>query len=72
MLRYLPFAIQFCLLALFCGGAILVSGCSMQAPRSEQPDWSLNGPKEAKAPSKKYGDWNGPGAPKPLTDDDAR
>ena len=69
--RYVPFAIQFCLLAQFCGAAIALSGCGMQTAKSERPDWSLNGPKDAASPSKKYGDWNGPGAPKPLIAEDA-
>lgn len=53
---------------------IAVSGCSVQ--RSDSPTWSLNGPPAAPVTATtantKYGDWNGPGAPQPLTYDEAR
>lgn len=59
------------LLALFLI-ALLVAGCGVQSTRSERPNWSLNGPDRPAAqpktePAKRYGDWNGPGAPAPLT-----
>lgn len=50
--------------------ASTLGGCSM--PSFDRPDWSLNGPKPVPVSSpvtqpKKYGDWNGPNSPKPLT-----
>lgn len=57
--------------------ALIVGGCSMQQNPAERPDWSLNGPDrpaQSASPSsgKRYGDWNGPGAPQPLIYDTAR
>lgn len=58
------------LLALFMIG-LLLGGCSMQQNPAERPDWSLNATdrpatSQESSTSKKYGDWNGPGAPQPL------
>lgn len=58
------------LLALFMVGLFL-GGCSMQQNPAERPDWSLNASdqpasSQASSANKKYGDWNGPGAPQPL------
>jgi hypothetical protein len=56
------------LLALFMV-ALLLAGCSVQQSQAERPNWSLNGPdrpSQMTATNKKYGDWNGPGAPQPL------
>ncbi|MEQ1673284.1 MAG: hypothetical protein ABL893_20745 [Hyphomicrobium sp.] len=53
--------------------ALMATGCGIQSTKAERPDWSLNGPnrpapqpKQQNEASKRYGDWNGPGAPKPL------
>ena len=49
--------------------ALLSAGCGIQQSQSERPDWSLNGPGRpapSPQPAKRYGDWNGPGAPGPL------
>jgi len=65
------------LLAVVC--LLLVSAlaaCGVQQSLSDRPSWSLNGP--APQPDvrqdtpKTYGDWNGPGAPKPLAYGDGR
>ncbi len=70
-MRYLILYRHFRTIALLCAASLLAGGCSMQMSKSEQPDWSLNGPKEtakpAKKPANKYGDWSSQGAPKPLT-----
>lgn len=56
------------LLAGLTAAAFFAAGCSLQTSQSERPNWSLNGPKDVPPPpAKKYGDWNGPTAPKPLT-----
>ena len=57
--------------------ALMLAGCGVQQSLSERPNWSLNGPERPQAPTnatptKHYGDWSGPGAPKPLTYDNAR
>lgn len=52
--------------------ALVAAGCGVQTSPSDRPDWSLNGPKPAPQPAKTYGDWNGPGAPKPLMYDSVR
>ena len=44
----------------------------MQQSSAEQPDWSLNSAKTKTASTKNYGDWNGAGAPKPLTVDEPK
>lgn len=53
---------------------VWMGGCSMQT--IDRPDWSLNGPKplpvSQPAAAKKYGDWKGPNAPKPLTFNNTR
>lgn len=62
------------LLALFML-ALVAGGCGIQQSQAERPNWSLNGPDRpapAQEPMKPYGDWNGPGAPKPLVDNSAR
>jgi hypothetical protein len=63
------------LLALFMI-ALVTAGCGVQQSLSDRPNWSLNGPDRPSSstntsttPAKRYGDWNGPGAPKPLTVD---
>jgi hypothetical protein len=57
-------------------GALALAGCSMQQTQAERPNWSLNGPDRrispAPQPAKHYSDWNGPNAPKPLTNDTAQ
>ena len=58
------------LLALFMMG-LMLAGCSLQQSQAERPNWSLNGPDRPSQSArvtadKKYGHWNGPGAPKPL------
>lgn len=58
------------LLALFMI-VLFLGGCSMHPNPAERPDWSLNGPDSPAHASpasngKRYGDWNGPGAPQPL------
>lgn len=58
------------LLALFMI-ALFLGGCSMQQNPAERPDWSLTGSDHATEPqassaNKRYGDWNGAGAPQPL------
>jgi LysM repeat protein len=52
--------------------ALAAAGCSMQQSSAEQPDWSLNSGKTKTASAKNYGDWNGAGAPKPLTVDEPK
>jgi hypothetical protein len=63
------------LLALFMAG-LMLAGCGLQQSQAERPNWSLNGPDRpaptATAAGKKYGDWNGPGAPKPLIYEDGQ
>lgn len=52
--------------------ALLVAGCGVQSTIADAPNWSLNGPDRpapSPKPAKRYGDWNGPGAPQPLTID---
>ena len=62
------------LLALFLL-ALVTAGCGIEQSQSERPNWSLNGPDQPATtpkPDKHYGDWNGAGAPKPLTYDSAQ
>ncbi len=53
-----------------------LAACGVQQSLSDRPSWSLNGPAPqppvTQTSPKAYGDWNGPGAPKPLTYDDGR
>jgi hypothetical protein len=54
---------------------LLASACSMSSPFADRPNWSLMEKAEVQQPQiqaqapRKYGDWSGAGAPKPLTVD---
>jgi len=54
---------------------LLASACSMQSPFADRPNWSLMEKAEGQQPQvqaqapRKYGDWSGAGAPRPLTVD---
>ena len=61
---------------LFIAVMTALAACGAQQSLSDRPSWSLNGPApQAELPReapKPYGDWNGPGAPQPLTYGDGR
>ena len=63
---------HFASLISLCALALAAAGCGIQQSKSERPNWSLNGPDRlvpAPQPAKRYGNWNGANAPKPLTYD---